>query len=204
MNHLFCSWGFGWVDKAQFSDRLDRCRWFEPGLQVPGFSRHLASGHLSRNTLFICLQQFKLFRIIQHYSTTTCSTYVFQMFSASVCIEDRLWEHPLAGGLALPSWAEDIWTSKISLATEKSLNFGVFATLNLKFFWGSSPRPPQNVTPLSNTLATCLDHGYHRHSRWLYIQQQSSSSSSNRRFFYSEHDISTRNLGLNSSGIHPS
>ena len=24
----------------------------------------------------------------------------------------------------------------------KSLNFGVFATLNLKFFWGSSPRPP--------------------------------------------------------------
>ena len=110
-------------------------------------------------TLFICLKQSKLFQIMQHYSTATCSTRLFQMFSASVCIEDRLWEYPLAGGLALPSWAEDIWTSKISLAIEEeSLNFGVFATLNLKFFWGSSPRPPQDVTPLSTTLATCLVH----------------------------------------------
>ena len=30
--------------------------------------------------------------------------------------------------------------------------------LKFKIFLGSSPRPPQNVTPLSNTLATCL-HG---------------------------------------------
>ena len=39
---------------------------------------------------------------------------------------------------------------------------------------------------------------FHRHSRWLYIQQQSSSSSSNR---FIEHDVSTRKLGP-SSGIH--
>ena len=56
--------------------------WFEPGLQVPGFSRHLASWHLSRNTIFICLKQSKLFQIIQHFCTTTCCTHVFQMFRA--------------------------------------------------------------------------------------------------------------------------
>ena len=37
--------------------------------------------------------------------------------------------------------------------------------------------------------------GFHRHSRWLYIQQQSSSSSSNR---FIEHDVSTRKLGPSS------
>ena len=50
MNNLFSSWGFGWVDKAQSSDR--------PGAvgSEPGLSRvfHdiwlLASRHLSRNT----------------------------------------------------------------------------------------------------------------------------------------------------------
>ena len=35
---------------------------------------------------------------------------------------------------------------------------------------------------------------FHRHSRWLYIQQQSSSSSSNR---FIEHDVSIRKLGRN-------
>ena len=107
-----------WLTSTRITLTRVHRRWFEPRLQVPGFSRHLASRHLSRNTLFICLKQSKLFQIIQHYSTTTCSTHVFQMFSASVCIEDRLWEYPLAGGLALQSWAEDIWTSKIFLAKE--------------------------------------------------------------------------------------
>ena len=44
----------------------------------------------------------------------------------------------------------------------------------------------------------CLS--FHRHSRWLYIQQQSSLSSSNR---FIEHDVSTWKLGP-SSGIRPS
>ena len=34
----------------------------------------------------------------------------------------------------------------------KSLNFGVFATLNLKFFWGSSPRPQPHPPAKCNPL----------------------------------------------------
>ena len=49
-------------------------------------------------------------------------------------------------------------------------------------------------------LSRLRDNAFHRHSRWLYIQQQSSSSSSNR---FIEHDLSTRKLGP-SSGIRPS
>ena len=124
------------------------CRWFEPGLQVPGFSRHSASRHLSRNTLdlFICRKQSKLFQIIQHHSTTTCSTDVFQMFSALKTV---------SGNARL----QEVWHFRHEQKTRwldiqnffgnwrKSLNFGVFATLNLKFFWGSSPRPPAKCNP---------------------------------------------------------
>ena len=117
--------------------------WFEPGLQVPGFSRHLASRHLSRNTIFICLKQSKLFQIIQHDSTTTCSTHVFQMFRALKTVlwnarlqvwhfrhEQKIFGHP-----------KFLWQLK------KIIKFWGIRPLNLKFFWGSSPRPPQNVTP---------------------------------------------------------
>ena len=38
----------------------------------------------------------------------------------------------------------------------KSLKFWGIRHLKFKNFLGRSPRPPQNVTPLSNTLATCL------------------------------------------------
>ena len=37
-----------------------------------------------------------------------------------------------------------------------------------------------------------VNRDFHRHSRWLYIQQQSSSSSGKR---FIEHDVSTRKLG---------
>ena len=147
MNHLFCSWGFGWVDKAQCSDRLARCRWFEPGLQVPGFSRHLASRHLSRNTLFICLKQSsKLFQIIQHYCSTTPPHVVPMYFKSSVH-----WRPSLGMPACRKSGTSVMSRRYLDIQNffgnwRKSLNFGVFTTLNLKCS-GELPQTPAKCNP---------------------------------------------------------
>ena len=144
MNHLCCSWGFSWVDKAQSFDRLPgvplvRARTFQC------FSRHLASRYLSRNTLLICLmiKPSKLFQIIQHYSTTTYSTLVFQMFSALKTVSGNA--ACRRSGISVMSRTYlDI--RNFFGTWRKSLNFGVFATLNLKFS-GELPQTPAKCNP---------------------------------------------------------
>ena len=154
MNHLFCSWGcrFGWVDKAQYLPigqvPLVRARTFQ------GFSRHLASSRLSRNTLLICLNLPNSSKSFH----TTVPPHIVPMYRISKVSALKT----VSGNAACRRSGISVMSRRyLDIRNffgnwRKSLNFGVFATLNLKIFWGAPPDPPQNVTPFSNTLATCL------------------------------------------------
>ena len=109
-----------------------------------GFSRYLASRHLSRNTLLICLKPSKLFQIVQYYSTTTNSTHVFQIFSALKTVSGNATCRRSGISVMRRRYLE---FPNFFCDWRKSLNFGVFATINLKFFWWSSPRPPAKCNP---------------------------------------------------------
>ena len=145
MNHLFCSWGFGWVDKAQSSDRL--------AIGAVGSSPDFKSRVFHDIWLLgICIETlFHLPQTIQTLPNNStlqhhpCSTHVFQMFSAlkTVSWNSRLhevWhfrhEHKIFGH------PKCLWQLK------KIIKFWGIRHLEFNIFWGSSPRPPQNVTSL--------------------------------------------------------
>ena len=149
MNHLFCSRGFDWVDKAQSSDRL--------AIGAVGSSPDFKSRVFHDIWLLhvgICLET--LFSSASNNPNssksfnTTAQPHVVPMYMYFKCSVH--WRPSLGMPACRRSGTSVVSRRYLDIQNffgnwRKSLNFGVFATLNLKFFWGSSPRPPAKCNP---------------------------------------------------------
>ena len=112
MNHLFCSWGFELIKRNIF--RSARCRWFEPGLSRVFHDIWLLG--ICLEILFSSASNIpNIPNSSKSFNTTVQPQIVPIYFKCSVHWRPSL-GMPIAGGLAFPSWAEDIWTYEISLA----------------------------------------------------------------------------------------
>ena len=154
MNHLFWSWGFGWVDKAQSSDRLaEGAVGTSPDFKSRVFHDIWLLG--------ICLETLFSSASNNPNSSKSFNT-TAPPHAAPMYFKCSMHWRPSLGMPACRRSGTSVMSGRyLDIQNffgnwRKSINFGVFATLILKIFWGSSPRPPAKCNPLSNTLATCL------------------------------------------------
>ena len=153
MNHLFCCWGFGWVDKAQSSDRLA----FGAIGSSPDFKSRVFHDiwllGICRETLFSSASNNP--NSSKSFNPTAPPHVVPMYFKYSV---HQCALKTVSGNTRLQVWhlsfRHELMSRRyldiqnfVGNNWRKSLNFGVFATLNLRFFWGSSPRPPAKCNP---------------------------------------------------------
>ena len=153
MNHLFCSLGlndleeFGRfeADEKSISRQLPRSQMLWKTLESPGLNqRHQPdrkvaqpSDRVDAEILFSSASNLP--NSSKSFNTTVPPHIVPMYFKCSVYWRPSL-RMPLAGGLAFPSWAEDIWTPKFLWQLKKIIKFGGIRHLKFKNFSGELPQ----------------------------------------------------------------